>query len=212
MKPNATNGRYLKWFNDIEKELWRLFALFGDLCARCALQTLADSESGRREGRADWCCCMIDNQVHDNWQALNANQNRFDSGWYEKLQRLELGRMPGNGPCPALGPTGCQLKKVRPITCTTQLCNKMLAVLNKLDLVKCPAHSALQIEDFLELPDILPALYGTARKPQRVSLNEVEQYLATVRELRFRFRSIPAADRQTAIDAVADQYGLKIKT
>jgi hypothetical protein len=209
MKHSSTNGRYLKWFNDIEKELWRLFALFGDLCGRCALQTLADAAAGRRDNRADWCCCMIDNQVHDNWAALNSNQSRSDSGWYEKLERLDLGRMPGNGPCPALGEQGCRLKKLRPITCTTQLCNKMLSVLNCLGLVQSPCHSALQIEDLVGLPNILPSLYGTARKPQKITAADVEHYLATVRELRFRFRSIPQTEREKAINTVAERYHLQ---
>ncbi len=57
----------------------------------------------------------------------------------------------GNGPCPALGPCGCRLKKYRPITCTTQLCSKMLAVLKELGLIDAPTRSALQIEDLVTL-------------------------------------------------------------
>ncbi len=195
-----TNGRYLKWFNMIEKELWRLFALFGDLCSRCAQKTLRESAAGQRSARERWCCCMIDNQVHDNWEALNPIQLRSDRNWYEKLQRLDMGRMPGNGPCPALGPTGCQLKKHRPITCTTQLCSQMLEVLNQLNLVKSPVHSALQIEDIIDLPDILPSLYGTRRKPRKVTQSEVDQYLVSVRNLRKRFSAIPIEKRKHAID------------
>ena len=108
-----TNSRYLKDFYEIERELWRFFALFGDLCGRCARKTLRESASGQRQARDQWCCCMIDNQVHDTWETLNPLQCRRDRGWYEKLVPLELGRMPGNGPCPALGPTGCRLPRWR---------------------------------------------------------------------------------------------------
>lgn len=183
----ATNSRYLTWFYEIEKALWALFGEFGDLCARCAEQTLRDLAAGRRDKRETWCCCMIDNQVHDNWPSLDAVQQRRDTKWYQKLQPLDLGRMPGNGPCPALGPRGCRLPKHRPITCTTQLCPQMLQVLNDLKLVRCPAHHALQIEDLVSLPDILPALYGTSRKPQKVSRAEVETYIERIRTLRTRF-------------------------
>jgi hypothetical protein len=195
-----TNSRYLKWFYSIEKELWKFFDQFGDLCARCAVRTLDESACGQRKGRDLWCCCMIDNQVHDNWEALNANQIRSDRGWYEKLQPLDIGRMPGNGPCPALGPTGCQLKKHRPITCTTQLCGQMLRVLNILGLIKCPVSRALQIEDIIELPDIMPALYGTSRKPRKVSQNEVDVYISTVRQLHKKMAALPPKMRTKAID------------
>ena len=185
------NSQYLKWFHEIEKALWSLFDAFGDLCSRCAVQTLHELESGQRKGRDAWCCCMIDNQVHDNWEALNAVQTRSDRGWYDKLERLEFGRgrMPGNGPCPALGPTGCRLKKLRPITCTTQLCSKMLKELNDSGVVRCSAHHALQIEDLMDLPDILPTLYGTAQRPRNVSRQVVEAYIAAVRDLRDRFKA-----------------------
>jgi len=187
------NSQYLKWFHEIEKALWSLFNEFGDLCSRCAVQTLREAESGQRKGRDQWCCCMIDNQVHDNWETLNAIQCRADRRWYEKLPRQDMGRsMPGNGPCPALSPDGCRLKRHRPITCTTQLCSKMLKELNGVGVVRCSTHHALQIEDLIDLPDILPALYGTSRKPQKVSRDEVERYIAAVRDLRDRFAAAKA--------------------
>ena len=182
------NSRYLKWFHEIEKALWSLFNEFGDLCSRCAVQTLHEVASGNRKGRDGWCCCMIDNQVHDNWEALNAIQCRSDRRWYDKLPHQDMGRsMPGNGPCPALSTEGCRLKKHRPITCTTQLCTKMLEVLKQSGVVRCSTHHALQIEDLIKLPDILPSLYGTARKPQNVSRQDVDAYIAAVRKLRDRF-------------------------
>ena len=144
---------------------------------------------------------MIDNQVHDNWEALNTNQVRAGRDWYEKLPRQDMGRsMPGNGPCPALNERGCQLKKHRPITCTTQLCTKMLVALNALNLIKSPVHHALQIEDLVDLPDILPTLYGTARKPVKVTRDDVERYVAVVKSLRDRFSALPPAERKKALE------------
>jgi hypothetical protein len=199
----ATNSRYLQDFYQIERELWRLFALFGDLCGRCARKTLHESASGQRAARDQWCCCMIDNQVHDNWQTLNPLQCRRDRTWYEKLEPLEMGRMPGNGPCPALGEKGCRLPRWRPITCTTQLCTKMLEVLNHTGLYNGPTAFARQIEDIRELPDILPTLYGSAkRETRKVSRDEVTQYLATIRDYREAFKAVGDANRQKAIDAV----------
>ncbi|MDP6810506.1 MAG: hypothetical protein QGH31_07245 [Kiritimatiellia bacterium] len=164
------------------------------------MKTLHEVEQRQRKGRAAWCCCMIDNQVHDSWEALNAIQVRSDRDWYEKLPRQDMGRsMPGNGPCPALGETGCQLKKHRPITCTTQLCTKMLIVLNALDLVMSPVHHALQIEDLIELPGILPTLYGTARKPRTVSRDDVRRYTDAIKALRDRFAAQPIAKRHRAL-------------
>jgi hypothetical protein len=195
----STNSQYLKWFYQIEKALWSLFDQFGDLCSRCATKTLQEVDHRQRKGRAAWCCCMIDNQVHDNWEALNTNQIRSDRDWYEKLPRQDMGRsMPGNGPCPALNETGCQLKKHRPITCTTQLCTKMLIVLNALGLVKCPVHHALQIEDLIELPDILPTLYGTARKPCNVSRDDVRRYTDAIKALRDQMAAQPMDKRSRA--------------
>ncbi len=175
------NSQYLKWFHQIEKSLWSFFSLFGDLCNDCALQTLDDISSGKKAGRDLWCCCMIDNQVHDNWESLNAVQTRSNRDWYESIRRPKGARSIGNGPCPALGERGCRLKKCRPITCTTQLCSKMLVVLKDAGMTRKPTHAALQIEDLIDLPDILPDLYGT-RKGGKVSASDVEGYISKVRE------------------------------
>lgn len=208
----ATNSRYLKDFYQIERELWRFFALFGDLCGRCARKTLRESASGQRQARDQWCCCMIDNQVHDNWQTLNPLQCRRDRGWYEKLEPLEMGRMPGNGPCPALGPTGCRLPRWRPITCTTQLCTKMLEVLKRTGLYDGPIDFARQIEDILPLPDILPRLYGSAKGKaagRKVGNEEVQRYLQTIRQYREQLAAVGDPARQAAIDAVLPGGGEK---
>ncbi len=190
------NSNYLGWFHQIEKALWSFFALFGNLCSTCARQTLEDISTRERKGRDAWCCCMIDNQVHDNWESLNVVQSRFDRHWYESIRRPKGARTVGNGPCPALGDNGCRLKKCRPITCSTQLCSKMLLILNDLGVIRKPTQAALQIEDLISLPDILPDLYGT-RKGKKVSLPDVETYLSQVKLLKDKFaKAMTASKRQ----------------
>jgi hypothetical protein len=196
---NQPNSQYLKWFHAIEKALWSFFALFGDMCARCAANTRQAVDNGERDNWESWCCCMIDNQVHDNWESLNAVQSRFDRNWYEPMRRPERPRMPGNGPCPALGPRGCLLAKCRPITCTTQLCDKMLRVLHELGIIKKPAQTELQIEDLIPLPPILPALYGTG-KPRKVLDSEVDAYIAAVKGFRDKLANIPPERRREAVN------------
>ncbi|NQU40584.1 MAG: hypothetical protein HQ523_11570 [Lentisphaerae bacterium] len=183
---NVVNSNYLKWFHEIEKALWSFFGLFGELCGQCAQDTLEAMAAGEREGRDAWCCCMIDNQVHDNWESLNAVQSRINRQWYDAIRREKRVRGVGNGPCPALGEQGCRIKKCRPITCTTQLCSKMLVVLNDLGVVQSATHRALQIEDLIALPDILPDLYGT-RKGRTVSRADVDAYLAALQRMKERF-------------------------
>lgn len=180
----STNSRYLKWFHDIERDLWQFFHLFDPLCERCAMWTLRESHCGSRSNRDQWNCCMIDNQVHDNWETLDPVQCRRDPRWYAKLKRLPMGRMPGNGPCPALGSHGCRLPRHRPITCTTQLCAKMLRVLKRLGMYNGNVSSALQIEDIIPLPDILPSLYGSARSSAKkpVVIEDVKRYQDLVRQ------------------------------
>lgn len=197
-----TNSQYLRWFHELERELWRFYAQFGDLCGRCARRTLRESAASQRHQRDQWCCCMIDNQVHDNWESLNPLQCRYDGRWYEKLKPLSPGRMPGNGPCPALGENGCRLAKLRPITCTTQLCVKMLRVLKRLGLYAGKTDAALQIEDIITLPAILPVLYGSSQKKNgNVSVSEVDQYRHSVRVLRERMATLTLPVRQAAIDS-----------
>ncbi len=201
------HSRDLQQFHAIERALWKLFDLFGPLCGRCARKTLREHTAGQREHRESWCCCMIDNQVHDHWDTLNPVQQHYDRAWYEKLSPLPMGRMPGNGPCPALGAQGCRLRKCRPVTCTTQLCSKMLAVLQRVGLYDGNATSARQIEELVPLPDILHALYRTGHKGEKVSPEEVQRYLDMIHVYRSKFASIDADTRQAAIDAVLPDDG-----
>ena len=145
---------------------------------------------------------MIDNQVHDHWETLTPVQSHYDRSWYEKLAPLPMGRMPGNGPCPALGEQGCRLRKCRPVTCTTQLCSKMLDVLQRVGLYDGRISSARQIEELLPLPDILHALYDSEKKKRKVSEQEVEQYLQMIGTYYSKFAAMDSKVRQTAIDAV----------
>lgn len=158
------NSQYVQWFSEIEHELALLFKLFSPLCEMCFSTTLEQEKTHCRKKRQSWCCCLIDNQVRDNWKPLDFIQKRNDTNWYQKITDknadIKKGRMPGNGPCPALGKSGCLIKKCRPITCSTQVCEKMLNVLDKTGIFSNNATFALQIEDIIDVPDILPELYG----------------------------------------------------
>lgn len=200
------NSEYLRWFKEIEKSMWAFFRLFGELCSLCAAKTNEQAARGIRSKRKSWCCCMIDDQIHDNWQSLNSIQCRFDSKWHEKIRQETEGqtirRMPGNGPCPALGSKGCLIKQFRPITCTTQLCEKMLFVLGETGVIKKTQHAPLQIEDIIPLPNILADLYGI-RKSRKIKSEEVVVYMNAVQDLRDRFKQIaPELKKRLIIQSI----------
>lgn len=185
--------------------MWAFFRLFDDLCSLCATKTIEQTAKGIRDKRKSWCCCMIDDQIHDNWQSLNSIQCRIDPKWHEKLRQetaekedLKIRRMPGNGPCPALSPKGCLIKQYRPITCTTQLCEKMLFVLGETGVIKKTRHAPLQIEDIISLPNILPELYGV-RRNRKIKKEEVAEYIKAVQELRDRFRQVDPKSKKNLI-------------
>ncbi len=201
------HSRDLQQFHDVERALWKLFSVFGPLCGRCARKTLREHAAGKRDDRASWCCCMIDNQIHDHWDTLNPVQSHFDRKWYDKLTPLSMGRMPGNGPCPALGAQGCRLRKCRPVTCTTQLCSKMLAVLRCVGLYDGRTTAARQIEELLPLPDILHALYRTGGKGRKVTRDEVAQYIGMIHAYRAKFEAVAEDAHCAAIDAVLPDDG-----
>ena len=209
MSQPALSSQYLRWFQEIEKSLGALFRLFSGLCGQCYSQTMAQAVSGERAKRGYWCCCVIDNQVHDHWTQLNAVQIRADRQWYQKMKipkdHPARRRFPGNGPCPALGPQGCQISRCRPITCTTQLCEKMLYVLAEARLISGPIDSPRQIEDIISLPDILPALYG-CRKNQAVTAAEVQAYLAALAEFTARLARIDVKQRRLWTDRAITRF------
>lgn len=206
------NSEYIKWFKEIEKTMWAFYRLFDDLCSLCAVKTIDQTAGAVRDKRKSWCCCMIDDQIHDNWQSLNSIQCRIDPKWHEKLKQekeisrekedLKIRRMPGNGPCPALGTKGCLIKQYRPITCTTQLCEKMLFILGETGVIKKTRHAPLQIEDIISLPNILPDLYGV-RRNKKVNKEEVADYIKAVQELRDKFRRIdPEVKKKLIVQSI----------
>ena len=207
----SIHSRDLQQFHEIERALWKLFALFDPLCGRCARKTLREHAAGKRDDREFWCCCMIDNQVHDHWDTLNPVQSHYDRKWYDKLAPLPMRRMPGNGPCPALGEQGCRLRKCRPVTCTTQLCAKMLAVLQRLGLYDGCTTAARQIEELVPLPDVLHALYCQGNKGKKVTPEEVQTYLESIGYYRSRFSAVDASVRKAAIDSVLPDDGWDAK-
>ena len=203
------NSQYVRWFLEIEKELEAFFRLFQFLCERCYLDTIEKVRNHQRDGRQYWCCCLIDNQVHDCWPSLDAIQKRFTTDWYQKLRQRDSlpvkARMPGNGPCPALGLSGCMIKKCRPITCTTQICEKMLYILKRLKVVILDNSQPLQIEGIISLPDILPELFGL-RNRKKVSKEDVQRYKDAVIQLRKKLLSIPEKDRRLRIEESLSHY------
>jgi len=202
------NSQHLKGFKEIEKSLWSFFRLFGNLCEQCANQTLKQAEGNFREKKNLWCCCLIDNQIDCNWEALNKIQSRTDSSWYEKVKKSsaeyrnlrKIKRMPGNGPCPALSAKGCLLKQYRPITCTTQLCGKMIFVLGKLQIIPMQKRAPLQIEDIITVPGNILQIMYVCKNSKKVDKQEIADYVSSVNVLRAKFAKTDAGLRQKAIN------------
>jgi len=204
-----TNSQYLQWYSGIENELSLLFKLFSPLCAECFSRTVDQVEERERSNRQFWCCCFIDNQIHDHWGPLDAIQKRQDSGWYQKLidkgMVIKKGRVPGNGPCPALGSSGCRITKCRPVTCNTQICEKMLYVLNKAKVIECEMARPLQTEDILAVPDILPELFGMRRNKQ-ITGQDVREYREAIVKLRHAMEAVPEERRRSFVMEAIEFY------
>ena len=202
------NSQYLKWFKEIESELWSFFRLFEDICGQCYNYTINQAEGHAGRDISNWCCCLTDNQLHDNWDCLNPLQKTIDSKWYEKLKGkgVELGRcrMPNNGPCPALGRQGCLLGHFRTISCTTQICGKMMEMMKRLKVIDNYKRAPLQIEDIIPLPVILPILYGI--KPGKVDESQVKEYLRSLRDLKKKMKAIDQKERKKIVDEVMADY------
>lgn len=196
------NSQYINWYAKIEKELFSFFKLFDNLCSLCYKKTIEQAYGGSRKKRKLWCCCLIDNQVHGYWEQLNAIQKQFNRNWYGDLKKkkLKLKRsMPGEGPCPALGSRGCMLSHHRPLTCTTQLCEKMLFILYDLNIARVVHFSPLQIEDVISLPDIGEILYGIRPKSKKVLEKDVRKYLDSVSLFKNKFARVDKAAKKNAI-------------
>ncbi len=186
------NSNYLEWYKEIEKSLWRFFRLFDNLCLLCFQETITQiNDGGLRNNRNYWCCCITDNQIHDNWESINAIQKRIGGkNWYQKIKSktdfrnsIFKRRLPGNGPCPALCEQGCLIQQFRPITCATQLCEKMLYILSKLEIKNVAWSTPLQIEDIIELPEILRIIYGLNHK-HKASRKHAIEYINSVNKIK----------------------------
>jgi len=196
------NSQYINWYKKIEKALFSLFKCFNNLCSLCYTQTLKQVYEGSRKKRKLWCCCLIDNQVHDYWPQLNIIQSRIDKKWYSKLQTKKLSlwkSMPGEGPCPALGAKGCMLSHCRPLTCTTQLCEKMLFILNELSITNVAYSSPLQIEDIIKVPDIAESLCNIRAKTKIVLEKDVREYLDAVTSFKDKLAKTDSITKENAI-------------
>lgn len=210
-KPVDLNSSYLKWYKEIEKSLWRFFRLFENLCFLCFRETIIQiNKTNLRNYRQYWCCCVIDNQIHDNWESLKPIQERISGkNWYQEIKietelfrkNISKRRLPGNGPCPALGETGCLLKRFRPITCTTQLCEKMLFILARLKIAEVAWDKPMQIEDIIRLPNILKALYGIENNP-KITRKHARQYIQSVNKLGDKLMRVDISARKLAVDDV----------
>ncbi|MFC1462912.1 hypothetical protein ACFLQU_04820 [Verrucomicrobiota bacterium] len=77
----------------------------------------------------------------------------------------------------------------------------MLIVLNELGIIEAPTHTALQIEDLVPLPNILPSLYGIDKR-HSVLASEVDGYIGAIRKMRKRFSHVSPELRRKAIDNV----------
>jgi len=200
------SSQYIKWFIETENELSKFFKLFSPLCSECFLHTNSQSENGERKNRQFWCCCLIDNQIHDHWESLNTIQKRFSIQWYKKLNKdtVKKKRMPGNGPCPALGKSGCLIKKCRPVTCSTQVCEKMLYILNKAGIIKCDVNRPQQIEEIVDVPDILHILYGTKNR-KVITEQDVFKYRNVLNQLKAKLSEIP---KKTLTSLIKESLGV----
>lgn len=201
-------SNYLEWYKEIERSLWKFFHLFDNLCLLCFQKTINQiNEGGRRNNRNYWCCCITDNQIHDSWESINALQERINGkNWYQKIKSktdfrdsIFKRRLPGNGPCPALYEQGCLIQQFRPITCTTQLCEKMLYILSKLETKNVEWSKPLQIEDIIELPEILKILYGLENK-QKASRQNVRDYINSINKLRDDLLRVDVQERTRVIN------------
>ena len=197
----------LKEFGKLEKSLLRFFKLFDDLCSFCFEQTKQSIGNRKKLDFEKCCCCLVDNQVHDHWKALEKNQKQvIGPNWIKCLNNssnFEF-KKAGKGPCPALSDKGCSLKSHRPPTCTTQLCSHMVMVLENLGICGVDQNAIqCQIEDILKVPSPLNALYGIGKS--KVDTFMIERFQEEFLILYEKFRSIRLEDRQRAISVAKEK-------
>ena len=197
----------VKKYKQIEKTLFRLFRLFDNLCMLCYEETIHQiKEGGNRNKVRHWCCCLTDNQVHDHWESLDNIQKVIcGPNWYDTVKKkhtvwravAQKRSLPGNGPCPALGSGGCLICSCRPITCTTQLCEKMIFILSKMGISKANYTRPLQIEEIIRLPNILRIVYG--QEKGKIDFLQVESYVKSIEGLRVEFEKFDLSQRRKMV-------------
>ncbi|MFA5358632.1 MAG: hypothetical protein WC310_02285 [Patescibacteria group bacterium] len=184
-------------YRQAEKELIGFFRVFDDLCKRCFDKSLEMVKEGRFIDRDEMCCCLLDNQVQDHWNFIDRAQKAMNGpGWSKKLAEknsnwLEVGkrRLPGNGPCPALRRSGCALNSFRVPTCSTQLCPKMLRILNNLGIVKGKTAAPRQFEEFGNLYSPLNYLFGLEKK--EAAAEKIDKFFQLIRDMKDKCKDVP---------------------
>jgi hypothetical protein len=201
------NSDSLARHRKFEKCLSGFFKLFGNLCALCFEETVLQiTEGGHRDKMQHWCCCLTDNQVHDNWDLLDAIHRLISGpGWYDLVKQRSEGwqssipkrRLPGNG---------CLIAHCRPITCTTHVCEKMIFVLVSAGLSNADFSKPLQIDEIVGLPNLFHILHNGDGKS--VSTLAFEQRIRSIEALTKKLGEI-SPGRRNELAAMAIQRFLK---
>lgn len=199
-------------YQKLEKQMAKLFRHFGDLCKHCFDTSVVALRERHDVDRRELCCCLVDNQVQDHWQTLNAAQTAMSGpNWSRQLEAndqstIDVGRrrLPGNGPCPALSCTGCILNSFRPPTCSTQLCPKMLRILNELGVVAGPTSSPRQIEEIADITSPLNALFGLNKTTATAA--EIDRFSQAIDDLDRDCRQIPPEQWAAAIQRSKEHF------
>lgn len=199
-------------YQRLEKKMARLFRHFGDLCKHCFDHSVVALRERRDVDRRELCCCLVDNQVQDHWTTLNAAQNTMNGpNWSKKLDAndqstIDVGqrRLPGNGPCPALSCTGCILNSFRPPTCSTQLCPKMLRILNELGVITGPTAAPRQIEEVAGIKSPLNGLFGINKATATAA--DIDRFSTAIEDLDRQCRELPPAQWTAAVQRAKDHF------
>jgi len=80
----------------------------------------------------------------------------------------------------------------------------MIFVLNKSGVSGFGWHKALQIEEIIELPGILQALYGV--RTGKVDSSQVELYLKSIKELAVKFSGVSLQRRKSLAAESIDHF------
>jgi|GEM_PF-1496461 len=202
----------LNTYRQLEQKLIRVFRHFDGLCKHCFDDSVTALRDHRNVDPDDLCCCLVDNQVQDHWRTTNAAQTAAHGSRWNKVLAdketdwLNVGRrrLPGNGPCPALSCSGCILKDFRPPTCSTQLCPKMLRILNNLKIVTGPTTAPRQLEELGGVPSPLNAMFGLPGP--KATPKSIAQFAHWLDEFDARCLAIPKDRWQAEIKREQDDF------